>query len=84
MTDGVVQVPPIPGTTGANQLVDTRQITRGDGTVVQRNSVAMGSATDPTTFAGVTTSGELLVAVKLDEVVGQLKRIALLLEIMTG
>ncbi len=84
MTDGIVQVPPIPGTSGANQKIDTRELTRSDGTVVERQGVALASPGDPSKFVDVTTAGELVVAVKLDEVLGQLKRVAMLLEIMTG
>jgi hypothetical protein len=86
MADGVAQVPPIPGSSqGApNQKIDTSELTRSDGTVVERQRIVLGDPVTPNSFAGVTTAGELMVAIKLDETIGQLKRIALLLEIMTG
>ncbi len=79
MTDGKVTVPP--DSSGKN--IDTSELTRADGTVVERQRVVIGDPTDPTKFVDLSGAG-LAVAVNFDEVVGQLKRIALLLEIMTG
>lgn len=78
--DGKVTVPP--DSSGKN--IDTTELTRADGTVVERQRVVLGDPALSELVANVTSGGELSVAVKLDEVVGQLKRIALLLEIMTG
>jgi hypothetical protein len=47
MTDAVVQVPPIPGTTGQpNQQIDTSAITRSDGTVVERQRIIIAGDAD--------------------------------------
>jgi hypothetical protein len=87
MTDAVVQVPPIPGTTGQpNQQIDTSAITRSDGTVVERQRVVIADPVNAGYLSGVTVFGEQLVAANFkdrDETVVQLKRIARLLEILT-
>ncbi len=78
-TDSYVQVPP--DSTGSK--IDTSELTRSDGTVVERQRIVISSPTDPDSFVGV-SSGGLELAIKLDEVTGQLKRIARLLELFTG
>lgn len=79
MADGYVQV----ATDGSGKKVDTAELIRVDGTTVERQRVALGSDDDPTAVAKFTAAG-LEVATDLGPVVVQLKRIALLLEILTG
>jgi hypothetical protein len=85
MADSTVQVPPIP-TGGTNQVVDTAAVTRGDGTVVQRQRVVIGDGSNPENFLGVGSDGTLSVSASdsnnLVLILTQLKRIALILEII--
>ncbi len=80
--DGVIQIPP--ASTGLK--VDTSELTRADGTVIERQRIVLGDPAQPTSLAVVTTGGELAVFLRseqLNDVVGQLKRVAMLLEILT-
>lgn len=82
MADAIVQVPPIP-TGGTNQVMDVSAVTREDGagTVVNRGRVVVSDPVNPSSFANVSPIGELAVAMRLDSIEAQLKRIARLLEI---
>jgi hypothetical protein len=79
-TDGYVQV----ASDGGGKKVDASEIIRSDSTTVERQRVAVGSDEDPGTLLKLTPSGEASVVVDFDPVIIQLKRIALLLEILTG
>lgn len=80
MSDGYIQV----ATDGDGKKVDTTGLTREDGTEVQRQRVIL-SDNEAQAFAEVVPSGFLKVMVKnQDEIVRQLKRIALILELMSG
>lgn len=85
MADSTVQVPPIP-TGGTNQVVDTAAVTRGDGTVVQRQRVTIGDGSNANNFLGVSADGSLSVSASdsnnLVLILTQLKRIALILEVI--
>jgi|ERR1700731_2585974 len=87
MTDAVVQVPPIPGTTGQpNQLVDVSQLTVS-GQVVERQRVVIGDPITPGNFLAVASDGSLTVGggdqlEYLVRIEAQLKRVARLLEIL--
>ncbi len=84
MADGKVVVPP----DSSGKAIDTSELTRSDGlgTVVERQRIVIGDPTDVNQFAGVTTSGALLVQVSdqhlLGHILGELKRIAMLLEVI--
>ena len=85
MVDAVVQVPPIPGTSGQpNQQIDTSQLTRSDGTVLERQRVSLGDPVNVASLAAVNTAAELLVHFNPRGLLTQLKRIAMLLEIIAG
>lgn len=81
MSDGYIQV----ATDGDGKKVDTTDLTREDGTEVHRTRIVLGSNNDTQAFAEIVPSGFLRVMVKnQDEIVRQLKRIALILELMSG
>ena len=80
MADGKVVVPP----DSSGKAIDTSELTRSDGTVLERQRVSLGDPVNVLSMAGVNTAAELLVHFKPDRIVIQLKRIAMLLEIIAG
>lgn len=80
MADGKVIIPP--DSTGKG--IDTSELTRSDGTVLERQRVSLGDPSNVSSLAGVNTAAELLVHFKPSAIVIQLKRIAMLLEIIAG
>lgn len=80
MADGKVVVPP----DSSGKAVDTSELTRSDGTVLERQRVSLGDPVNVGSLVGVNTAAELLVHFKPGAIVIQLKRIAMLLEIIAG
>jgi hypothetical protein len=82
MADGKVVVPP----DSSGKAIDTSELTRSDGTVVERQRVVIGDPTNPAELVNVTAIGELSVteAPLLEEIRDQLKRVARLLEMLAG
>ena len=85
MSDDFVQVSP----DSSGKKVDTTVLVRsaldasGNTVSVERQRVSIGSDTDPISVVDVNAAGEMSVRMDLDPIVIQLKRIALLLEILT-
>jgi hypothetical protein len=78
MADGKVVVPP----DSSGKSIDTSELTRSDGTVVERQRVVIGDATNVTSLGSVSPEGALTVSMQLDNIESQLARIARLLEIL--
>jgi hypothetical protein len=77
MADGKVVVPP----DSSGKAIDTSELTRSDGTVVERQRIVIGDATNAASLGSVSPTGEIAVVMRLDSIEAQLKRIARLLEI---
>jgi len=82
MSDAYVQV--LPDSTG--KLIDTSELTV-DGNTVERQRMVIADPTQASNLAEVSINNALYVESRDQiqfEILGQLKRIALLLELMTG
>lgn len=80
MADGYVQV----ATDGPGKKIDSSELTRADGTVVERQRVSLAGDDDPQHAAAINSRGEVSTQADFTPVVIQLKRIAMLLEILVG
>lgn len=78
MADGKVVVPP----DSSGKAIDTSELTRSDGTVVERQRVVIGDAVNMTSFGRILPTGEIAVITRLEIIEAQLARIARLLEIL--
>lgn len=81
MVDGVVQVPP--DSTG--KKIDTSELTRNDGTLVERQRVTLGDAMNESSLGSVGVDGRQSVLENFAHLhLLELRRIARILEIMAG
>jgi hypothetical protein len=85
MADGKVVVPP----DSSGKAIDTSELTRSDGTVVERQRVVIGDPITAGNFLAVGSDGSLTVGggdqiEYLVRIEVQLKRVARLLEILAG
>jgi hypothetical protein len=85
MADGKVVVPP----DSSGKAIDTSELTRSDGTVVERQRIVIGDPLTVGNFLAVGSDGSLTVGSGdqleyLVRIEAQLKRVARLLEILAG